>query len=309
MLIIHNKICLKNYFGLISIAFILVFIACQSKKTNQDVQKTKDLTDQLSANASMETIADHLIKVRKAAGTTRALALYYPDLDEDTAYKIQMTMLSKLEKQGERVAGWKMGGAKVTDPSKPFKPLFGFMLASLEVKSGGTADHKRYTDGAPLIEAEVGFLIGKDLPGPDVSREELLNAIAGVGGFSELISIRVRGVDGGIKSTTAQGIADGAANGGFIQPQHKYPLDQIDLSKVEAKVLINGEVKATGNSKDYKFIDAVLYLANSLPKYGRYLHTGDVVITGSLLTPPPAKAGDKVKIEFSAFDPLSVTFK
>ena len=304
----HNKIRLKYYFGLISIALILFFIACQSKKTNQGAQ-TKDLTDQLGANAAIETIADHLIQVREASGITRALALHYPDLDEDTAYKIQMAMLAKLEKQGERVAGWKMGGAKVTDPDKPFKPIFGFMLASLEVKSGGAADHKRYTDGSPLIEAEVGFLISKDLPGPAVSREELLDAIGGTGGFSELISLRVRDADGGTKATAAQGIADGAANGGFIRPQHIFPLDQVDFSKIETKVVINGQVKATGNSRDYRFIDAVLYLANALPKYGRYLHARDVVITGSLLDSPPAKAGDEVKIEFSVFDPLSVTFK
>lgn len=307
------NLCFQNgilfYARFVSVLLVFVMFGCQSGKTDKASSPVKDFTDELAAGADTETIAKHLIKVRKEVGVTRALALHYPNLDTDTAYKIQMTMLSMLEKQGERVAGWKMGGSQVTDPSKPFQPVFGFMLASYECPSGGTVSASKFVGGSPLMEAEVGFQLKQDLPGPTVSREELLAAIDSVGGFSELISIRVKDAKGGTKATLAQSIADGLANGGFIQPMHKYALDKIDLSKVKAQVDINGQVKATGDSQGFKFIDALLYLANSLPKYGRHLRAGDIVITGSMLTPPPAKAGDHVEIKFSTFDPLSITFK
>ncbi len=99
------------------------------------------------------------------------------------------------------------------------------------------------------------------------------------------------------------------SHGGFIQPSQKYSLDEIDLNKVGTQVIINGEVKSEGDSKDFAFIDAVLYLANALPKYGRYLRSGDIIITGSMLTPPPANAGDKVEIEFSNFESLNIEFE
>jgi len=300
------RVGLNCFKRILFVLIILYTVSCQSNKSERQTFKSPDLSAQLGPVASMDSIANHLIKVRKTVGTTRALALHYPDLSEDEAYKIQMTMLSKLEEQGERVAGWKMGGAKVTDASKPFKPLFGFMLASLEVKSGGVADHRQYVNGSPLVEAEVGFLIKKDLSGPVISRDDLLEAIGGVGGFSELISIRVRDAEGGTKAATAQAIADGLSNGGYVCPKTLRSLDEVNLSKIEAQVIINGQLKARGNSMGYRFIDAVLYLANTLPKYGRYLRAGDVVITGSLLDSPPAKIGDQVEITFSAFNPLNI---
>lgn len=299
----------KNLAGVILLFIIFSLLACQSGQKKQTTFRRKDLTDQLSAEASRDAIAKYLIKVRKEVGVTRALALHYPNLTEDEGYKIQMTMLSMLEKQGERVAGWKMGGSRVTDPKLPFHPVYGFMPASYECPNGGTVSSTRFVNGSPLVEAEVGFMLKKDLPGPVVSRQEMLAAIDSVGGFSELISIRIRDAQGGTKATLPQFIADGLSNGGFIQPTHKIPFGQVDLSDVKAQIIINGKSISTGDSRGFAFVDALLYLANSLPKYGRHLRAGDIVITGSVLKAPPAKAGEHVEIKFSGFEPLSFTLK
>jgi len=288
---------------------MLFIFGCQSGETNKTSSLNKDLTNQLSAGADIETIAEHLIQVRKTVGVTRALALHYPNLDKEKAYKIQMVMLTKLEEQGEKLVGWKMGGARVTDPNLPFEPAFGFMLASDEFQSGGVANNTKFAPGSPLIEAEGGFVLKKDLTNSTTSRDEVIDAIESVGGFCELISVRTRDTEGGIKATSAQFIADGMSHGGFIQPSQKYSLDKIDLSEVSTQVIINGEVKSEGDSKGFAFIDAVLFLANALPKYGRHLHSGDIIITGSMLTPPPASAGDKVEIKFSTFESLNIRFE
>jgi len=288
--------------SIIFISLVLLFSGCH---TNKSKNVNKDLTDQLAAGADIETIAEHLINVRQSVGVTRALSIHYPNMEKDEAYQIQMSMLSKLEQQGERLVGWKMGGAGVTD----FNPLFGFMLASNEVKSGGTASSAKFVEGGPLMEAEVGFVIKKDLPGPVTTREELIDAIEGVGGFSELISIRTLDAEGGKEATPAHFIADGLSHGGFIQPHQTFSLEEFDYKNEEARVEINGEIISEGNSKKYTLIDAVLFLANALPKYGRHLRAGDIVITGSILDAPPAHAGDEVEIIFSDFDPLKIKFE
>ena len=130
-----------------------------------------------------------------------------------------------------------------------------------------------------------------------------------MGGFSELISIRLKDADAAHKTTPAQSIADGLSHGGFIQPDHTYGLTGIDLEKIKARVKINGAVKASGDSKNFKFFKAIQYLGNTLAKYNRYLRAGDIIITGSMVTPPPAKKGDTVEILFSEFDPLRLTFE
>lgn len=302
MCISKFKIHRRHFFRFVAVSMILFVSGCNSDKSSVN---EKDYTDQLKGGADMETIVEHLIKVRKGAGVTRALALHYPDLDKEEAYKIQMMMLSKLEQDGEKLAGWKMGGAGVND----FNPLFGFMLASGEVKSGGTVSGSGYVGSSPLIEAEVGFLLKKDLPGPVTTMEQLIDAIEGVGGFSELISLRVRDTLGSNNATPAQNIADGLSNGGFIRPNRVFPLETFNYKNEKARVEINGKTLSEGNSNKYKLVDAVLFLANELPKYGRHLHTGDIVITGSILDAPPAKAGDEVKIIFSDFGQLSVKFE
>lgn len=309
MLSIHNRISLKYYIGFIALSLVLFMTGCQSEQSDKSTRQSNDLTDQLAAGADIETIVDHLIQVRQKSGVTRALALHYPNLGVEEAYKIQMAMLSKLEAQGERLVGWKMGGARVTAPDLPFNPIFGFMLASNEFKSGGKASSAKFVSDGPLMEAETGFVLKKDLPGPVTTRDEVIDAIGGVGGFSELISIRTRDAKGGIKSTSAQSIADGLSHGGFIQPNKIFTLDKVNLSKIETQVIVNGKVKSEGNSKGFEFIDAILYLANALPQYGRHLNSGDIIMTGSMLTPPPAKAGDQVEIKFSNFETLNLNFE
>ena len=262
---------IRYYLQLVSLCLMLLIISCQSSETDKTSLLSKDLTDQLPAGADIETIAEHLIQVRQTHGTTRALAIHYPNL--------------------------------------PFEPAFGFMLSSDEFQSGGVANNNKFAPGSPLMEAEVGFVLKKDLRNSTTSRDEVIEAIESIGGFCELISVRTRDTKGGIKATSAQFIADGMSHGGFIQPSQKYSLDKIDLSKVGAQVIINGKVKSNGDSKGFAFIDAVQFLANALPKYGRHLHSGDIIITGSMLTPPPASAGDKVEIKFSNFETLNLNFE
>ncbi len=292
----------QGLYRIIPVLMILLLSGCQADKSKG---REKDFTDQLTAGADRETIAEHLIKVRKGAGVTRALALHYPDLDKEEAYKIQMVMLSKLEQEGEKLAGWKMGGAGVDD----FNPLFGFMLASGEVRPGGSVPVSNFSGDGPLVEAEVGFLLKKDLPGPVTTMEQLIDAIEGVGGYSELISLRIQDANGGKDATPAQNIADGLSHGGFIRPDRVFPLETFNYKNEKARVEINGKTVSKGNAKKYALLDAVLFLANALPKYGRHLRAGDIVITGSILDAPLAKAGDDVQIIFSDFEPLEVKFE
>ena len=265
---------------------------------------SNDFTNELSENADIETIANHLIKLRKEGGHTRALALHYSALNKEKAYEIQMEMLSQLVNQGERLVGWKMGGANLDN----FNPSYGFMLSSDKHASNEIINQKKFAKGSPLIEAEIGFVLKKDLPGPVTTKEELMDAIESVGGYCELINIRTRDSKGGIKATSAHFVADGMSHGGFIFPSKKLNLKAVELNNVTAKVLINGKLMAKGNSQNFAFLDAILYLANSLPKHGRYLRSGDIIMTGSILTPPPANKGDQVEINFSTFESLKIEF-
>ncbi len=302
---------LKTVFHLV-IATFAFFSLAGNITTAHAKSPLRDITDQLSPGADIDTIADHLFQARKRASVTRALALHYPDMARDQAYKIQMALLKKMQAAGEKLVGWKMGGTIISKPGDQLDPIFGFMLASDQYQSGGTAPGNRFGDDTPIIEAEVGFLISKDLLGPKVSREELEAAIGGVGGASELISVRVRDTEGGIKAGVDLAIADGLGHGGFIFPNRIVPLGQAGFDTETGSVKINGKVLATGAAKSMMNgapLDAVLALANGLLKHGHHLRAGDIVIIGSMLKSPPAVAGDHVEINFSSYESLSIDIK
>jgi len=272
----------------------------------------RDMTAQLSANASDQEIVNHLFAVRKKAGVSRALAIHFPALDRDHAYQIQMALLAKMEASGERLVGWKMGGTKIAKPGDKLDPVFGFMLASDQFKSGTTISATRFAADNPIIEAELGFWIGKDLPGPNISREQLKAAITGVGGTSEIISTRLRNAEGGLDTGVDIAIADGLSHGGFILPQKTVSLAEANFDTEVGRVEINDQLKATGEAKimmEGAPLDAVFALANQLLKHGRHLKAGQVVVIGSLLDSPPARAGDHVKIGFTSFETLTLDFE
>ncbi len=282
------------------------------ESTANTVTTPRDLTDQLAMGAGDDEIVDHLLLVRKSAGTSRAIAIHFPDLDRDRAYRIQMSLLAKMEAGGERLAGWKMGGTKIVKLGDKLDPIFGFMLASDEYQSKSTTDASRFAADQPIMEAEVGFWIGKDLPGPHVSREQLAAAITGVGGAAEIISARLRDAQGGLEAGVNIGIADGLSHGGFILAKKQVRLDHAEFGTEQGRIEINGEIVAQGEAKIMMSgapLDAVLSLANLLPKHGRYLQAGQVVIIGSMLDSPTADAGDRVEIGFTSFESLHINLK
>ncbi len=297
----------KNRRVLLTFCLTSIFSIGSNQSVTQADETENDITEQLAADASLDAIADHLLLARKNASVTRALAIHFPNIKRARAYEIQMALLAKMEAQGERLVGWKMGGTKIAEPGTGLDPVFGFMLASDEIKSGSKLKSKRFATATPIVEAEVCFWLKRDLPGPKISREQLASVIGGVGGASELISVRLRDAQGGIKAGVDLGIADGLSHGGFILPAKQFPLDEVDFTTEVGRVIINGEERAKGEAKlmmNGKPLDAVLALANELPKHGRHLRAGDIVIIGSMLESPPATTGDQVEIKFSSFGTL-----
>ena len=53
---------------------------------------------------------------------------------------------------------------------------------------------------------------------------------------------------------------------------------------------------------------ALAWVANELCTHGEGLRAGDVVITGTCLTPVPVTAGDSVKADFGDFGALELGF-
>lgn len=293
----------------------LVFAACGGEEAPADTEPGAPDTSAVAFpdTSDLDAVAHHILLAQTDARPTRALALHFPDLTRDRAYDIQQITLRTREASGNRQIGWKMGGTRVTDPEAAPDPLFGYSLDMHRRRSGQAFPAEQFVGSAPQAEAELAFIFNKDLPGPTVTRAQLLEALAGVRGAIELISPRLLPAAESDPETLtlAHAVADNLSHAGVVLGDTLVPLSAIDLEEETARIFVNGRQKASGQARDLMgaqgdAVDALLWLANELPKHGLHLRKGDFVITGSLYANPTLQPGDRAEVVFTSLDTVRV---
>ncbi len=290
----------------------LVFLAgcADAPDTEMPPAAKADLTDALPAGADAEAIALHLLEAEHTAQTTRALVENIPGMDREMAYEVQLRALAQELAKGERLIGWKMGGTKMADPSMAPDPSFAYMLASDSLMDGQTLDPAAYVDGLVQVEAEVAFVMGKDLRGPEVTMEELRDAIGEVAGAIELISVKLVPSTDGTAPTIDHMIAGRLSHAGVTLTEKRVMLDEVDVAAEVGTAEVGGEEVASGAGAQIMNttpLDAMLWIANALPKHGHYLRAGDIVITGSLYNNPTIASGQSATVSFTSLGELNIS--
>ena len=294
-----------------SLVILLVLVQLSAGCAQQPEQAAADYTDDLTTllppDASLQMIAEHVLAAEEAASTTRALGLHFANMTEEEAYRIQALALEKAIGAGDALAGWKMGGTRITSPDQVPWPSFGYMLASNRLEDGATIESSIFVGDSVQVEAEIAFYIEADLPGPVVTERDISSAVT-AGGAIELVSVRQLPVNGQLPPMPNM-IAGRLMHAGFVEGATRLPLDEVDLAAEMATATLNGEAAAMGAGAQIMGTnpkEALLWLANELPRHGRYLRAGDVVVTGSLYDNPVMKAGDEIRVSFTNFGELSL---
>jgi 2-keto-4-pentenoate hydratase len=221
---------------------------------------------------------------------------YYGKLSIDDAYAIQLGLIERRCVAGERQLGWKVGlTARAIQQQFGFhEPVFGCVLDS------NPSGHV-FTSGeliAPGFENELCMRLGTNLSGT-VSLEQARAAVDVVYPSLEIIETR-----GPFTEQIALALADNAQQKTVILgTPSALPTD---LSAIEARVSINGEVVATGTGDAVlgNPLNSLVWLAGKLGAYGKSLQAGDVVMTGSFTRQFPIKAGDSIETMFSGLGPV-----
>lgn len=295
---------------------LLGLSACQSQQEPETMAEPPigeaPVEASLQPTDAPDAIAAFLVDVRARNAPSRALAQVFPDLDRETAYQVQhLTMQMEQGTDNQRL-GWKMGGARVATPDAVPDPSYGYSLASHRFEDGAVIADSLFVNGMPQVEAEIAVWIGADLPGPTVSREELEAAVEGVSGAVEFISQRMLPATEGGTLPTAHAIADNLSHAGVILGATKVPLAGIDMGEEVAYTEIDGVEQARGDGGQIMGgdpLDAVLWLANELPKHGMALRAGDFVITGSVYDNPTMQADQEAAVHFSTLGTIRVSLR
>jgi 2-keto-4-pentenoate hydratase len=237
--------------------------------------------------------------------------LYYPyalqgRLNLEQAYQVQLEVLARHLSGGETQAGWKIGltADAVRAHFRSQTAVFGYLLASNGVGSGHSFDSDQVI--APSIEAELCFTLAKDLHGPGVTPEAVLEAVAAVSPAFEIIERR-----GDMAADLPLGVADDVSQWAYVlgSPLLPYPR-KLDLGGVRMELRRNGEVVAGGLGREAidNQIHSLAWLANQLAAHGKWIEAGQIVLSGSFNRPLPINKGDRWEASFSGIGKVACEF-
>jgi 2-keto-4-pentenoate hydratase len=155
-----------------------------------------------------------------------------------------------------------------------------------------------------IVEFEIAVEMAEDLPAADApfSRERAAKAAGAVMPALELVDDR--GADyAELARHPLELIADNGWNEGAVLGKPMPVLETLDLAQARGVATINGKAvgEGVGAAAMGHPYDAVAWIADHLAALGRGLLRGEVVITGSLVTSKPVRAGDHVKFALGGF--------
>ncbi len=233
-----------------------------------------------------------------------------PDITIEDAYAISSQLLQKrIEIDGEKVIGKKIGvtSKAVQNMLGVHQPDFGYLTDAMVVDESEVLS---LTDKMiqPKAEGEIAFILKKDLCGPGVTVSDVLRATDFIVPCFEIVDSRVKDWKIKIQDT----VADNASCGYFLLGQQAVDPNSLDLSTCGMVVELNGRVISTGAGAaalDSSPVSCVVWLANTLGKFGVPLKAGEVILSGSLVPLQPVEPGDYMSVSIGGIGRTSVRFK
>ncbi|MGC2404700.1 MAG: fumarylacetoacetate hydrolase family protein [Acidobacteriaceae bacterium] len=215
----------------------------------------------------------------------------------DEAYYVQDVIVRDL---GD-VGGWKVGAS-----SPEATPLYAPMPVEGFAAGDGVISGQRRLRG---VEAEIAFLLGKDLPprSTPYSREEVMGAVASCHTAIEVLESALQNPD---TADRLSAIADLQSNGGFVYGEALKDWQSLNFAYVRAEMNIDGFVRVAGgkNAAGPDLLRLVQWLANDAQNRTGGLRAGHWITTGSWTGKSFAESGSTVTARFDELGDVRLRF-
>lgn len=256
----------------------------------------------------IEGLGDELYDALRARRTLSPLTERWPEITIEDAYHVSLRMVHRrIEDDGEKVIGKKIGvtSLAVQEMLGVFQPDFGYLTDKMMYPNSGPMPISEHLI-QPRAEGEIAFKLKKDLNGPGVTTDDVIDATDYVMACFEVVDSRVHDWKVKIQDT----VADNASCGLFVLGDEHADPKALDFPNVEMRVYKNGEFLSEGRGSAAlgSPLKCVSWLANTLSKFGITLNAGDVVLSGSLVPLEPVVAGDEMRLEVDGIGTASVRF-
>jgi 2-oxopent-4-enoate/cis-2-oxohex-4-enoate hydratase len=230
-------------------------------------------------NKQIQFYGDELYAAWRERRTVPPLLQREPTLTLQDAYRIQLQFIQRRLDAGETIVGKKIG---VT--SKPvqeflgvFQPDFGQLTDGMVYQEGQAVDLGKLIQ--PKAEAELAFVLKRDLIGPGITAMDVIHATDYVSPCFEIVDSRITDWQIKIQDT----VADNASCGVYIIGETKADPFDLDITLAGMVLEKNGELlsTSTGAAVQGSPVNAVAWLANTLGELGIPFRAGEVILSGS----------------------------
>lgn len=255
----------------------------------------------------IESIANELLEAERTKVGIAPLTQRFEELTVEDAYQIQLEVMRKKRSEGRQVIGKKVGLTSLAMQKMlgVDEPDYGHLLDDMRVSDGEKVSIKDML--SPKIESEIGFILSRDLTGPNVTYLDVLMATKYVVPTLEIIDSRI--ADWKIKLIDT--VADNGSSAKVVVGNKLSAIDGLDLRSLGMVLYNNDELVATGSGAAALGhpAEAVAWLANKLHAYGITLKVGELILPGALSGAMSVKPGDRVSAQFGPLGSVSVTLE
>ncbi|MEA1028095.1 fumarylacetoacetate hydrolase family protein [Pseudomonas sp. N-137] len=259
---------------------------------------------------NQNSIAKAAELLRSAAATGKFIAPLretFKGLGANDAYAIQNLNTELKLQSGARLIGAKIGltSLAVQQQLGVDSPDYGVLF-----------DDMAFAEGLPIpmaglhqpkIEAEVAFVLGRDLDMPNPTLIDVVNAIDYALPALEIVGSRIAQWNIRLVDT----VADNASSSAFVLGGSPKKLDQLDLRNCrmtlaredEHNISIGSGAACLGHP-----LNAVVWLARTLARHGAPLRAGHLVLSGALGPMIAVEAGKTYTARIDGLGTVAATF-
>ena len=200
--------------------------------------------DDAARRQKIEQLGDELFDALRARRTLTPLTERWPEIRIEDAYHVSLRMVNRrIEDDGEQIIGKKIGvtSRAVQEMLGVFQPDFGYLTDKMLYPNGGPMPISEQLI-QPRAEGEIAFKLKKDLEGPGVTNDDVLDATDYVMACFEVVDSRVHDWKVKIQDT----VADNASCGLFVLGDEHADPRGLDFPNLKMRVYKNGELLSEG---------------------------------------------------------------
>ncbi len=260
----------------------------------------------MSSQESIRQAADLLFEAARSGVPAAPIRTLLADGDLDAAYAVQALNTQRALDAGRRLVGRKIGltSLAVQKQLGVDQPDYGMLFADM---ARGDAEEVALSDVLqPKVEAEIAFVLGRDLTEPQLTAADLFRAVEYAVPAVEIVGSRVANWDIRITDT----IADNASSGLYVLGSRPVTLKDFDprlcgmvMEKSGEPVSVGAGAACLGSP-----LNAALWLAKVMANLGRPLLAGDTILSGALGPMVGVQPGDVFDVRIEGLGAVRAAF-